>query len=48
MARNGYFVVDRYGYGYVLNASPEIGSYCHLQGQIIADNASSYSGGEFK
>lgn len=47
MARNGYFVVDRHGYGYVLNASPEIGSYCQLQGQIIADNASSYSGAEF-
>lgn len=47
MARSGYFVPDRHGYGYVLNASPEIGSYCQLQGEIIADNAWGYTGGEY-
>ena len=44
---NGYFVHDKYGYGYVLNASPEVGHYCQLQGQLMADGAWNYSGAEY-
>lgn len=47
MASGGYFVHDRYGYGYVLNASPEIGHYCQLQGEMVADSAWGHSGAEY-
>lgn len=43
MAR-GYFKVDRHGYGYVLDAAPEIGNYCQLVGERIAQSASTQSG----
>jgi len=43
----GWFKVDKYGYGYVLNAAPEIGSYCQLEGERIAASASTQSGADY-
>lgn len=47
MARGGYFVHDNHGYGYVLNASPEIGAHCQLQGEFMAASAGHQSGADY-
>lgn len=44
---NGYFVHDKHGYGYVLNAAPEIGTYCQMQGEHLASSASTQSGADY-
>ena len=44
---SGRFVVDRHGYGYVLNAAPEIGNYCQLEGERIAASTSRQSGADY-
>jgi len=44
MARGNHFVHDKHGYGYVLNAAPEIGAACQTQGELLAASASHQSG----
>lgn len=41
------FVHNRSGYGYVLNASPEIGNQCQLVGEGLASSMTRQSGADY-